>query len=98
LILIVEGFTDFAEFFNLVSVLLPFFFECETLFSEFSDLNFVVLVVEELSFVFFDADSEHLDFVGESLYFNGLEDDDELDVLSEVCLFVIGEVLDSGSM
>ena len=64
LIFMVEGLTDFVQFFILLPVLIDFLFLGKTFFGELSDLYFVVGGVEELTFVFFEFDSEDLNFLG----------------------------------
>ncbi len=49
------------------------------LFSELSDLDFVVFVVAQLAFVVFDFDSEGFNFDRQSFDFDGLENDDKVE-------------------
>lgn len=64
LIFMVEGLTDFVQFFILLPVLVYFLFLDKTFFGELSDLYFVVGGIEELAFIFFEFDSEDLNFLG----------------------------------
>lgn len=42
-VFVIEGLTDFVEFIKFVSILLPFPLIREALFSEFSDLDLIIL-------------------------------------------------------
>jgi hypothetical protein len=86
----IKSFTNLVEFFHFFTILLPFAFHGETFLSEFSDLDFVIGRVEELSFAFFEFDSEDFNLTGEAFDFDGLEDDDELNVFAKVGFFIIG--------
>jgi hypothetical protein len=58
-------------------------------------LYLVVLSIKQLAFILFQTDSQHFHLLGEAFDLNGLEDDYELDVFSEVGFLVVGEVLDA---
>ncbi len=53
-------------------------------------MDFVIGRVEELSFALFKFDSKDFNLTGEAFDFDGLEDDDELNVFAEVGFFIIG--------
>jgi hypothetical protein len=95
LVFVVEGLANLVEFFVLFPVLVDLLLLGKAFFGELSDLDFVVGCVEELSFALLEFDPQDLYLLGESFDLDGLEDDDELDVVSEVCLFVVGKVLDA---
>ena len=78
----VESFADFVQVVDLFPVLLSFSFVGEAFFSEFSDLDFVVLGIEELPFKLFELHSQKFVFVLESLNLDCLKDNDELNVLA----------------
>ena len=63
LIFMVEGLTDFVQFFILLPVLKYFLFLGKTFFGELSDLYFIVGSIKELTFIFFDFDSQDLNFL-----------------------------------
>ena len=63
LIFMVEGLTDFVQFFILLPVLKYFLFLGKTFFGELSDLYFIVGGIKELTFIFFDFDSQDLNFL-----------------------------------
>jgi hypothetical protein len=90
LIFMIKCLTNLVEFFHFFTILLPFPFHGETFLSEFSDLDFVIGRVEELSFALFKFDSKDFNLTGEAFDFDGLEDDDELNVFAEVGFFIIG--------
>ena len=64
LIFMVEGLTNFVQFFILLPVLIYFLLLSKTFFGELSDLYFMVGGIEELAFIFFEFDSEDLNFLG----------------------------------
>ena len=69
----------------------------EALLGELSDLHLIVLRVEELPLCLFELHPQELNLIREALDFNGLEHDDEVHVLAEIVLLVVGQVLDPGS-
>ena len=91
----VESLTYFGEFIDLIPIVPSLIFKRKTLFSKFPDLDLVALVVEELALVFLEPDPKDLNFIGKALNFNCLKDNNELDIVPQVGLFVIGQVLDS---
>lgn len=68
-----------------------------TLLCELPDLHLVVLSVEELPLRLFELHPQELNLIGKAFYFNGLEDYNEVHVLAEIVLLVVGQVLDAGS-
>ena len=78
----IKVFRYFGELVDFLTVFFPQPFHGEKLFIEFSDLNLIILCVEELALLFFVLDAENLNLTGQSLYLNGLEDNYELDVIS----------------
>ena len=92
----VECLTDLIELLIFLSVLINLFLLSKALLSELANLYLVIAGIEKLSFVFLDADAEDFYLLRESFDLDGLEDDDELQVLSQVGLLVVGQVLDAG--
>ena len=90
----IEGFADFAQFVDFFPVLFPFSLEGEAALRQFSDLNFIILGIEELSFWLFEFNSQHLDFIWESLYFNSLKHNNELNIVAQICFLVVWQILD----
>lgn len=66
----------------------------EALLVKLFNLDLVVLGVKELSASLCQLHAQYLDLVGEPFDFDGLEDYDELNVIAQVDLFVVGQVLD----
>ena len=85
-----------VELLSFLSILTPLIFQGEALFSKFSDLNLIVLSIEDLPLKLFDLDSVGLYLGRESFDFYGLEDHHERQVVSEVGFSIVGQVLDSG--
>lgn len=65
-------------------------------FSQLSNLNFIVLGIEQFAFILSDLHSEKLHLSWEPLYLYGLEDNDKIDIISEARSFVVGQILDAG--
>lgn len=59
----IEGLADFTEFVNLVSVLFSFSLEGEAFLGKLSDLDFIVLIIEDLPLIFLEPDPKHLNLV-----------------------------------
>lgn len=89
----IQSLTDFVQFLVFLSVLINLFFLGETFLSQLSDLHLIILRVEELPFVFFDAHSENLNLLRKSFDFNSLKYNDKLDIISEIGLFIVGQIL-----
>ena len=96
LVFVVEGLANLVELLVLLSVLVDFLLLSKALLGELSNLDFVVGSIEELSFAFLEFDPQDLYLLGEALDLDGLEDHDELDIFSQIGLFVVGKVLDAG--
>jgi len=92
----IECLTDLVQFFILVSVILQLIFIVEHLFGQLFDLDLIVCSIEELSFCFFEFHPQQLDLIRETFNLNGLENDDEAHVFSEVAFLIVGQVLDAG--
>lgn len=82
----VEGFTDFVEFFVLLSVVSNLSLLRKAFLGELAYLHLVVHRVQKLTFLLLELDPEHLDLGGEPLNLNGLENYDELGALTQVLL------------
>lgn len=91
----VESLANLVELFVLLSILVNLLLLSEAFFGELTDLDFMVGSIEELSFALFEFDPQDLDLLREALDLNGLEYDDELDIVSQVRLFVIGKILNA---
>jgi hypothetical protein len=61
-------------------------------------LHFVVLSIKELSFVFLDPHPQNFNLLRQSLNFDGLEHNDELYILTQISLLVVGQILNAGSL
>lgn len=72
--------TDEIQFLVFLEVFASLALIREALLGELSDLNLVVLSIEDLSLEIFDFDAVRLDLGGEPLDLNGLEDNHELEV------------------
>jgi hypothetical protein len=94
-VLVVERLADLIEFLVLLPVLINLLLLRKTALSQLADLHLVVAGVEELAFVLLDADAEHFYLLREALDLDGLEDHDELYVVAQVRLLVVGQVLDA---
>lgn len=93
----IEGLTYLAKLVNFITIVLPLLFKPKALFSEFPDLNLIILIVEHLPLVFLEPNPKHLDFIGKPLDFNGLEDHNKLKILPQICFLVVGQILNPGS-
>ena len=67
----------------------------ETFFSQLPYLNFVILSIKQLAFIFSNLHTEELDLPWQPFYFNGLKDDNEVDIITKAALLVIGQILDA---
>ena len=88
--------TDQVQFLRLFSILTPLVLQRETFLGKFSNLNLIVLSIEDLSLELFDLDPIRLDLSREPLDLNGLENDNKRQIVTEIGLLVVGQVLDSG--
>lgn len=95
-VFVIESLANFIQFLVLFSVLLNFLFLRKAFFGKLSNLDFVIGSIEELSLAFFKFDSQQFDLLGKAFYLNGLEDHDELYIISKVGLAIVGKVLDTG--
>lgn len=64
-------------------------------FSQLSNLNLIVLGIEQLAFILSDLHSEQLHLSWEPFYLYGLEDNDKVDIIPEARSFVVGQILDA---
>ena len=66
---------------------------------EFLDLNFIAMEIDELPVCIFEFDSEVLYLLGESFDFDGLEDNNQVEVRGQIYLVMVvaGEMFDAGS-
>lgn len=97
-ILVVESLANFVQFLVLLAVLVDLLLLRETFFRQLSNLNLVVTSVKELPLVLFELDSQHLNFLGQPFDLDGLKNNDELYVIPEISLLVVGQVLNAGPM
>lgn len=91
----VECLADLIQFLVFLPVLIDLLLLRKALLRQLSNLHLVIAGIEELSFVLLDAHAEDFNLLRESFDLDGLEDDDELQVLSQVGLLVVGQVLDA---
>lgn len=92
----VKGLANLIKLLILLPKLLQLVLVVVTLLGELPDLHLVVLSVEELPLCFFELHPQELNLIGKAFYFNGLEDYNEVHVLAEIVLLVVGQVLDAG--
>jgi len=97
-VLVVEGLADLVQFLVLLAVLVDLLLLREAALGELPDLHLVVAGVEELPLVLLGAHTQHLDLLREPLDLDRLEHHDELQVLAQVGLLVVGQVLDAGPL
>ena len=93
----VQGLANLVELFVLLPILVDFLLLGEALLCQLSYLDLVVGNVEKLPFIFLQPYPQHLYFLGKALDLNGLENNDELNVIAEVCFAIVREVLNAGS-
>lgn len=79
-----------------VPVVLELTLVAEDLLRQFLNLHLVVGSVEQLPFGLLQLHSQQLDLVREPLNFYGLEDHDEVGVVPQVGLLVVGKVGNAG--
>ena len=79
-----------------VRILLKILFIVKAFFSQLSNLNFIVLGIEQFAFILSDPHSKKLHLSWEPLYLYSLEDNDKIDIISEARSFVVGQILDAG--
>ena len=89
-VFMVESLADLVQFFILLPVFINLFLLCKTLFRQLPDLYFIVLSIEQLSFVLFDSYSQNFDLLRQPLDFDGLENYNKLYVVTKIGLSIIG--------
>ena len=93
----VQGLANLVELFVLLPILLDILLLGEALLCQLSYLDLVVGSVKKLTFALLQPYPQHLYFLRKALDLNGLENNNELNVIAKVCFAIVREVLNAGS-
>ena len=95
LVFVVEGLADLVQFLIFLAVLVDLLLLGEASFGQLANLHLITTGIEQLPLVLLDPHAQDLHLLRQSLDLDGLEHHDELQILAEVGLLVVGQVLDA---